>query len=102
MCVCMRAQSPQSCLTLCDSMDGSPSGSSDNGILQARKLEKFAISSSRGSSGPRDQIQVSCIAGGFSTTEPFEKPHLHAYLTAHFLLTHISIYCVFIKLFLFL
>ena len=36
-------------------------------ILQARILEWVAISFSRGSSKPRDQIQVSCIAGGFFT-----------------------------------
>ena len=29
----------QSCLTLCDSIDGSPPGSSVPGILQARTLE---------------------------------------------------------------
>ena len=44
----------QSCLTLCDPMDCSPLGSSVLGILQARILEWVAISSSRGSSGPRD------------------------------------------------
>ena len=37
-------------LTLCDSMDYSPPGSSVHGILQARILEWVAISSSRGSS----------------------------------------------------
>ena len=36
----------QSCLTLCDPIDGSPPGSSVHGILQARKLEWVAISSS--------------------------------------------------------
>ena len=35
------------------------------GILQARILERVAMPSSRGLSQPRDQIQVSCIAGGF-------------------------------------
>ena len=34
----------QSCLTLCDPMDGSPSGSPVPGILQARTLEWIAIS----------------------------------------------------------
>ena len=37
------------------------------GILQARILEWVAMSSSRGSSQDRDQIQVSHIAGGFFT-----------------------------------
>ena len=34
----------QSCLTLCDPMDGSPPGSPVPGILQARILEWVAIS----------------------------------------------------------
>ena len=38
-----------------------PPGASVHGILQARILEWAAIPSSRGSSQPRDQIQVSCI-----------------------------------------
>ena len=51
-----RAKSLQSCLTLCDPMDWSPPGSSVHGMLQARILEWVAISSSRGSSQPRDRI----------------------------------------------
>ena len=38
------AKSLQSCPTLCDPIDGSPPGSSDPGILQARTLEWVAIS----------------------------------------------------------
>ena len=38
------AKSLQSCLTLCDPIDGSPPGSPDPGILQARTLEWIAIS----------------------------------------------------------
>ena len=38
------AKSLQSCLTLCDSIDGSPPGSPIPGILQARTLEWGAIS----------------------------------------------------------
>ena len=37
------AKSLQSCLTLCDPIDGSPSGSTIPGILQARTLEWVAI-----------------------------------------------------------
>ena len=37
----------QSCLTLCDPIDGSPPGSSICGILQARELEWGAIAFSR-------------------------------------------------------
>ena len=57
----------QSCLTLCNTMDCSPPGSSLHGILQARRLEWVTIPFSRRSSQPRDQTQVSHIAGGFFT-----------------------------------
>ena len=71
--VCVHAKSLQSCLTHRDPVDCSPAGSSVHGILQVRILEWVAISSSRGSSGPRDQTHIccgSCIAGRFFTTEP--------------------------------
>ena len=58
----------------CTPVDCSLPGSSVHGISQAKILEWVAISFSRGSSQPRDQIQVSCIAGGFFTTKPLEKP----------------------------
>ena len=48
------AKSLQSCLTLCDSVDCSPPGSSIHGILQARILAWVAMPSSSGSSRPRD------------------------------------------------
>ena len=38
------AKSPQSCLTLCDPIDGSPPGCPIPGILQAKTLEWVAIS----------------------------------------------------------
>ena len=43
----------QSCLTLCDPIDYSLSGSSVHGILQARILASIALPFSRGSSQPR-------------------------------------------------
>ena len=52
-----------SCVQLCDSVDCRPPGFSVHGILQARILEWVAIFFSRGSSQPRDQTQVSRIAG---------------------------------------
>ena len=52
----------QLCLTLCNSMDCSPPGSSVHGILQARILEWVAVVSSRGPSPPRDQTHVSCVS----------------------------------------
>ena len=53
----------QSCLTLCDPMDCSLSGSSIHGILQVGILEWVAISFSSRSSQPRDWTQVSHIVG---------------------------------------
>ena len=64
LCVCAVTQS---CLTLCDPMDCSPTGSSVHGILQVRILDWVAISFSRVSSQPRDWTQVSCIIGRFFT-----------------------------------
>ena len=49
----------QSCPILCDPMDYTVQG-----IVQARILEWVAFPFSRGSSQPRDQTQVSHIAGG--------------------------------------
>ena len=52
----------QSCQTLWDPRDYTV-----HGILQARILECVAFPSSRGSSQPRDQTQVSCIASRLLT-----------------------------------
>ena len=57
----------QLCPTLCGPMDCSPPGSSVHGVLQARTLERVAISYSRGSFWPREPTWVSCIAGRFFT-----------------------------------
>ena len=74
----------QSCLPLCDPMDCSPPGSSVHGVLQARILERVAISSSRRPSRPRVQTRVSCtscIGGGFftpnATSEALRLGYLH-------------------------
>ena len=53
----------QLCPTLCEPMDYTV-----HGILQIGILEWVAFPFSRGSSQPRDQIQVSCIEGGFFTS----------------------------------
>ena len=71
----VRAKSHRSCPTLCDPIDRSPPGSSVHGILQARMLEWVAMPSSRGSSQPRDETQVSCIAGGFFTIWATREAH---------------------------
>ena len=62
LCGCACLISHEVCPTLCNPMDCSPPGSSAHGILQAGILEWGAISSSRESSQPRDQAQVSCAA----------------------------------------
>ena len=49
-------------LSLCEHMDCCPPVSSVHGISQARILEWVVISSSRGSSRPRDWTDVSCIS----------------------------------------
>ena len=53
----------QSCLTLCDPMDYTV-----HRILQARILEWVSVPFSRETSQPRDQTQVSRIAGRFFTS----------------------------------
>ena len=53
----------QWCPTLCNPMDYMA-----HGILQARILEWVALPFSRGSFQPRDQTQVSHIAGRFFTS----------------------------------
>ena len=65
----------QSCLTLCNSKDCSPPGSSVHGILQARILEWVAMPSSRESSWPRDKTRISCIAGRFFTFWATSEAH---------------------------
>ena len=60
--VCVHAKSLPSCPTHCDPMDCRSPGSSVLGILQARRLEWVAVSLSRGSSPPRDQIHVSYVS----------------------------------------
>ena len=60
-----------SCLILCNSIDGSPPGSSVHGILQTRRLEWVVISFSRGYSPPKIEpvSPVShALAGRFFTT----------------------------------
>ena len=63
----------------CDPMDCSLLGSFVHGIFQARILEYVAISSSRGSSQPKDWTHISCvfcIAGRFFTCWTIREAHL--------------------------
>ena len=71
----MKVKVAQSCPTLCNPMDYTV-----HGILQARILEWVAISFSRGSSQPRDQTQVSPVAGGFFPgLNSQERPYIKYY-----------------------
>jgi len=56
--------------TLYDPMDCSPPGASVRGMLQAGTLEWVVILSSRGSSWPRDQTQVSSLQADSLLSEP--------------------------------
>ena len=58
-CVC---SVPRFCPILWDSVDCSPPDSSVCGIFQARILEHIVISSSRGSSWPKDWTWISCVS----------------------------------------
>ena len=61
----------QSHLTLCDPMDYTV-----HGTLQARVLEWVTFPFSRGSSWPRNQNGVSCIAGGFFTNWAMREAYM--------------------------
>ena len=77
---------------LSDPMDCNPSGSSVHGISQARLLVWVTISS-RGSSRPRDQSQVSWIAGRFFTSWTTREAlywYIHTHLTIEIILKHNS------------
>ena len=76
----------KSCLTLYDSTDYSPLGSSVHGISQARIQEWVAIFFSRGSSWPRDRTWVICITGSLwycrrilSQLSHWESPQMKSY-----------------------
>ena len=58
----LKVKVAQSYLPLCDPIDYGV-----HGILQARTLDWVALPFSRGSSQPRNQTRVSCIAGRFFT-----------------------------------
>ena len=67
----------QLCLTL-SNLQGTLACQAPLSILQARILEWVAMPSSRGSSQPRDQTQVSCIAGRLFTIWATRKKCIHA------------------------
>ena len=65
-----------------------------HGILQARILEWVVVPFSRGSSQPRDQTQLSHIAGGFftswATRKAYSWPHGQLSLWCRFYLLYIT------------
>ena len=85
--MCVHAQLPQSCATLCDPRDCSPVGSSVRGILQARRLEWGACLPD-----PGMEPAFPALAGRFLTTELLPDLNLKeqfAFLSEHdFLLPH--------------
>ena len=71
ICVYMYAKSLQSCLTLCNPMNCSPSGSSVHGILQARIQSGLPFPSPGDLPNPGIKLMsliFAVLAGGFFTT----------------------------------
>ena len=67
-------------MALYNSLDCHPPGSSVHGIIQARNLERVAISFFAASSQPRDQTHVSCIHRQFFTTSTTWESWFSIYL----------------------
>ena len=65
---CVAVSCAQACLTLCNPLDCSPSGSSVHGIFPGKNTGVGCHSFFRGSSQPRDRTCISCIAGIFFKT----------------------------------
>ena len=68
------AKSLQSCLTLCDPIDGSPPGSPIPGILQARILEWIATPSSGDLPNPGIEPRSPTLWADSLPSEPPGKP----------------------------
>ena len=90
------AKSLQSCLTLCDPIDGSPPGSPIPGILQARTLEWVAISFSKAwkwkvkvKSLSRVQLLVTPWVAAYQAPLSMDFPGKSTGVGCHFLLQQI-------------
>ena len=88
VCLCVQLH-----LTLCNPMDYSLTGSSQHGIFPARILEWIAISSSKGSSQPRDPTCISCIGRQILLAEPPGKDTFSLFLIKWIIVVNIS--CLF-------
>ena len=71
-CHAAAAKSLQSCLTLCDPIDGSPPGSAVPGILQARTLEWVAISFSN---AWKWKVKVKSLSRVWPSVTPWTAAH---------------------------
>ena len=72
LCAAAAAKSLQSCLTLCNPMDGSPPGSPVPGILQARTLEWDAISFSN---AWKWKVKVKSLSCGWLLETPWTSAY---------------------------
>ena len=82
----MPAKSLQSCLTLCDPMDGCLPGLAVHGILQARILEWVVMLFCRGSSWPRNWTHISYVS--LPLAPPGKSWLEHRTLRFHFCFYH--------------
>ena len=78
------AKSLESCLTLCDPIDGSPPGSSIPGILQARMLEWVAIAFSNACMQSRFRLVRPCATPWTAARHwRFSWTHVSCFLSYH-------------------
>ena len=81
-CVCVYAKSLQSCPTLCNSMNCSPSGSFVHGILQARILSGLPFPPAEAFPDPGIEpasLAFPELAGGFFTSTPYSRDESEYY-----------------------
>ena len=94
VCACMHAKLLKSCSTLCNIIDCSPLGFSGHGILQARLLEWVSVSSSRGSSLPRDRTCVSYVSQHWQMDSlPLVPPGKPRLVHSNTIMTTYSTFC---------
>ena len=93
VCVCVHAHAhAKLCLTLCNPMDCSPSGSSVHGIFQSRILEWVAIAYTRGSSQSRNWTLIFIVREIRTTVPPgLLKLRLRLSLALEWVLEHSSL-----------
>ena len=96
--VCRCCLVTKSCLTLCDPMDCSLPGSSSMEFPRQEHWEWIAISSSRGSSQPRDRIHVSCVScTGRRILYHWATREAHIYPCVYHMILKSSVYLMYLK-----